>query len=226
MYNYLIIVEGKNDAVFIKDYISYLYNNVVLEKDLPKEKILKNDTIVIKILVAGGYTAISKYLRIRLEELNDQKFKILIIQDADDPVKDKENGGVVLRKKYLNNIQSELSVEFNTFLFPNNNSDGDIETLLLKIVNEEKHQNSFNCYKSYVDCISQIADKKHSDELLEAKHKVFCYIRTYNGVHNAKEENRNFNNEFWDLSNEELNPLKNFFNDCFALGNIYKGVQI
>jgi hypothetical protein len=216
MKSFLIIVEGKNDAVFIKDYLSFLYG-FILKDETPKKKVLVSDNLTITILAAGGYTAISKCLRTRLEEIRDMNIKLIVIQDADDPHKDPLNGGKELRNKYLNEIKSDLLVDFDTFLFPNDKDNGDIETLLLRIVNEEKYNKSYKHYKNYSDSLCEIADIVHSQELLQEKCKVYSYIRTYNGMESAKEENRKFINEYWNLTTEELSPLRRFFEKHFTM---------
>jgi len=210
MEKYLIFVEGKADATFIRDYLIYLNNSLDLLKDNQKEKELRNKTSFIKIVVAGGYTAIQKHLKIRFEEITDFNYKILVIQDADNPEKNPDNGGIALRLKYLEGIKKELKIYFETFLFPNNETDGDLETLLLKIVNKEQFKKSFDCYKKYVDCSKLIAPIEHSNELLEDKNVVFNYFRTYYGMDNAKEEKRIFTDEYWSFSSEQLEPLKLF----------------
>jgi hypothetical protein len=206
---YLIVVEGKTDIIFLKDYLIHLNNSLYVTKNLDKknkqEIILKSEDIEIKILVAGGYTVIKedKFLQ-SLRTYKDDEYIILLVQDADNP--NKENGGVKNRIKYLDNS----SIDFNTFLFPNNEDDGDLETLLLRIKKNEKYDISHGCYQSYINCTKEI-NPQWSAELEEDKSLVFNYFRTYYGMENSKEENRRYEVNYWDFESEALNPLKIFF---------------
>ena len=100
---------------------------------------------------------------------------------------------------------------------------GDLETLLLQIVNKEKYNKSIECYEAYADCVKKISNKDgYRKELLMDKYKIFSYFRTYNGIVNAKEENRKFNSVYWNFTDEFLSPFENFFSKIFAKGIIEK----
>ena len=213
MEKYLIFVEGKADATFIRDYLSFLNKSLTIIKDNQKDKELRNTESFIKIIVAGGYTAIHKHLKIRFEEIQDFNYKILVIQDADNPEKDPSNGGKELRLKYLDEIKEKFKINFETFLFPNNENDGDLETLLLKIVNKEKFNLAYDCYKKYADCTNEISNEEFGEELLEDKRLVFNYFRTYYGMEMAREEKRIFTIEYWRFTSKKLEPLKKFLNN-------------
>lgn len=210
MSKFVILVEGKCDIVFLRDYLFYLYNDLQIIKDEKKEKIFKFNDTIIKISAVGGYTAITKHLNVLFQEIKDFNNRIIIIQDADSS--DNENGGVKNRRKYLNDVKKNLELDFETFLFPNNKDDGDLETLLLKIVDSEKFGASYNCYEKYAKCSEVVSPKEYSDELLERKNKVFNYFRTYYGMEKAKEENRVFDPGYWNLSDDALNSFKLFIN--------------
>ncbi len=209
MQKYLIIVEGKADIIFIKDYLIFLYSNLKIIKKLSKknkkEIILESNSIKIKILIAGGYTMIKEDRFITsIKEYISDEYKIILIQDADDPTKD--DGGVENRMEYLNKI----NIEFKTFLFPNNKSNGDLETLLLQIKNSDKYDKFFKCYEEYINCIKSNTKVDFIDELQEDKNKVFSYFTSYYGMENAKEENREYLQEYFDFTSDKIKPLKEF----------------
>ncbi|MDQ7083791.1 MAG: hypothetical protein Q9M36_02185 [Sulfurovum sp.] len=211
MERYLIIVEGKADIIFIKDYLIFLDSSLELKEDNRKKQqylSIASSSKIIKIFYSGGYTKI-KPSKTRIEKLQmdngiKETYKILVIQDADDPTKD--DGGVVNRIEYLNNI----NIEFQTFLFPNDEDDGDLETLLIKIVKHENYDKSFICYENYVNCVKKISEEKFANELLEDKNRVFNYFRTYYGMEDSKEENRKYILDYWDFKSDALKPLKKF----------------
>lgn len=92
--------------------------------------------------------------------------KILIIFDAD---KDYESN-----KKEILKIVSESKQtisEEQIFLFPNNQDDGDLETLLLEIA---KHKEFINCFEGYLDCIKKTEHCKPIKNI--RKNKLYAYL--------------------------------------------------
>ena len=202
------------DIIFLRDYIKFLQKDCTInQKSLSKNKYLEikvpKKNIEIKILIGGGYTAIVNLSK-TITSYIDEGYKVFVIQDADN--QNKENGGVNNRIQYLNNLKTEKCIDFSIFLFPNNKDDGDLETLLLRIKNESKYKITDECYIKYIECISNFSNQIFIDELKEDKNKVFNYIRTYYGMDNAKEQNRCYETDYWDLNHNELKPLKMFLN--------------
>jgi len=219
MSKYLIIVEGKADAVFLKEYLWFIYNrntDFIKSPNPSKVKIGSPinvfDTPTVKVLISGGCTNIKKY-KTTLMEHRDEGYKVIFIQDADDPSKD--FGGVESRIQFLENQQKEIGVNFDVFLFPNHNDDGDLETLLISLVMENKYDPFFLHYFHYVENTGELNEGMHSLELLDNKLKVFNYCQVYHGMEKAKEENREYNLLYWDLSNKSLVPLQSFFKNTF-----------
>lgn len=210
MNKFLILVEGKADATFLRDYLTYLFKLETI-KQLKKSIELQNDEIFIEILIAEGYSAILN-LKSRIEDYFFVKeYKILVIQDADNPKK--QDGGVTNRNVYLNKVKEELKINFDFFLFPNNKDDGDLENLLLKIVNRELFIKTKDCYLKWIECSKEYSPEEHIKELFDNKHIVYNYFRTFYGMDNAKEEKRRYTDEFWQFSNKNLEPLKTFFEE-------------
>lgn len=213
MQKYLVMVEGKADAPFLRDYLKFLNKDLVVKMDKPMQKELSNEDLFIRIIVTGGKN-ISAKDKTKIQEHLDSAYKIILIQDADSPEKDPNDGGKELREKYFEKVKGELDIDFVTFLFPDDESDGDLETLLFKIINQEKFKKSFDCYKKYSDCSQAISDIA-SKELLENKRILFNYFRTYHGIEKAKEEERIFEAIYWDFTNKFLDPFKGFVNSIF-----------
>ncbi len=216
--NILILLEGKADMSFIRDYLKHIYKDKI--KDNNSTNLLNSTNTIslilnqtkIKIEVVGGVSKIIDNLRAKIQEYKDAEYKILIIQDADDTKKDKKEGGYEQRRKKIAELEKELDTKLQLFLFPNNKDDGDLEKLLLKIANNEKLSSVINCYQKYADCVSEITkNQKLQESLLEDKNKVFTYFRVYTDMQKAKEENRTYTTDLWELDNNELNELRNFF---------------
>ncbi len=121
----LIFVEGPSDKVFLEVYLYFL-------EDLP----IKN----FKVKDVKGKDNLSKRL-LEIEKYD----KTLIIFDAD---KDYESNKKEILKVVLKTKQT-ISEE-QIFLFPNNQDDGDLETLLLEIA---KHDEFLKCFEGYLECI-------------------------------------------------------------------------
>jgi hypothetical protein len=76
----------------------------------------------------------------------------LIIFDADSQAKAKD-GGCIKRKKALQQILDSKGVQAEIFLFPNDKDDGDVETLLEKLMRKDLHEKFFDCYNDYETCL-------------------------------------------------------------------------
>ncbi len=207
----LIIVEGIADAVFLTKYLCFLFKDneefvpANEENNLGVGKITKVAHYPeIKILIAGGCTKIKKFTT-QIEEYTDSDFSVIVIHDADSTEKDKKFGGFKNRKLYLENVQKDYKITFKSFLFPNNKDDGDLENLLLSIISKDKFNQYFSCYEKYIGCIKEFSG--FTPELLENKNKIYNYLQVFLGSKYAKEKNRKFETEYWDMTSESLTPL-------------------
>lgn len=221
MPKYLIVVEGKADAVFLKEYLSYVFkNNANFKKPSISDKIEMGKSIsvfdvpIVKVLISGGCTNIKKY-KTPLLEHRDEGYKVIFIQDADDPSKD--YGGITMRMHFLETQKKELGVDFDVFLFPNHKDDGDLETLLISIAKEDKYNPFYRHYGHYVESTGELNERVHCIELLDNKLKVYNYCQVYTGMEKAKEENREYEIIYWDLDHYLLEPLLSFLKSIVNL---------
>ncbi|GAA6844666.1 hypothetical protein AOH207_05640 [Helicobacter pylori] len=145
----LIFVEGSSDRFFLEVYLLYLY----FQEKFP----IKN----FKVQNVDGKNNLSKRL-LEIEKYD----KTLIILDAD---KDYESN----KKEILKIVSKTKQIisEEQIFLFPNNQDDGDLETLLLEIA---KHEKFINCFESYLDCIKK---KEHYKPIKNIrKNMLYAYL--------------------------------------------------
>lgn len=210
----IIFVEGCSDAVFLNDLIfTLLPENSSRFKDLNKfnrgRSIKISETPHIEIFVAGGCTSILKY-KIKIKEYNDEGYNILLIQDADNPVKDTFIGGVKKRTEYLDKIKDDHKIEFKTFLFPNNNNDGDLEDILMQLVLENKYISFYENYFNYSNNVKTFSNEIYSNELMQKKYLIYNYSQVYHGMIMSNEKNRDYLNDHWDLEHQCLDPIKAF----------------
>jgi hypothetical protein len=192
MENILIFAEGKADIKFLKDYISEIYKIPINGKSF---------------IETGGYTALFKPDNIiQMQRNENEGGKNLIIFDTDDDFE--------LRVEYLTKGKRKYEVDFDLFLFPNNANSGNLETLLLKIVNYENHDFYFECFDDFINCLSKgISPEKIKEfEVPDLKAKVFTYLSFFK--QDAKEEKRNYKNSiFWNLHHAATKPLKSFLDN-------------
>lgn len=161
----LIFVEGPSDKVFLEAYLYFL-------EDIP----IKN----FKVKDVTGKDNLSKRL-LEIEKYD----KTLIIFDAD---KDYESN----KKEILSKTQQKITEE-QIFLFPNNQDDGDLETLLLEIA---KHDEFLKCFEGYLECIKS---KEHYKPIKNIrKSKWYAYLEVFE-LQNFFKDKRNKN----DKKNEE-----------------------
>ncbi|PUD79614.1 hypothetical protein C2R62_03855 [Helicobacter pylori] len=145
----LIFVEGPSDKVFLEVYLYFL-------EDLP----IKN----FKVQNIKGKDNLSKRL-LEIEKYD----KTLIIFDAD---KDYESNKKEILK-VVSKTKQTISEE-QIFLFPNNQDDGDLETLLLEIA---KHDEFLKCFEGYLECIKS---KEHYKPIRNIrKNMLYAYLEVF-----------------------------------------------
>ncbi|GAA9658399.1 hypothetical protein VN1230_02800 [Helicobacter pylori] len=153
----LIFVEGPSDRFFLEVYLLYLY----FQEKFP----IKN----FKVQNVDGKGNLSKRL-LEIEKYD----KTLIIFDAD---KDYESN----KKEILKIVSKTKQIisEEQIFLFPNNQDDGDLEDLLLKIA---KHDKLIKCFEKYLKCIECkcIGIKEHCKPIKKIrKNMLYAYLEAF-----------------------------------------------
>ncbi|GAA7143378.1 DUF3226 domain-containing protein [Helicobacter pylori] len=188
----LIFVEGPSDKVFLEAYLYFL-------EDIP----IKN----FKVKDVTGKDNLSTKRLLEIEKYD----KTLIIFDAD---KDYESNKKEILK-VVSKTKQTISEE-QIFLFPNNQDDGDLETLLLEIA---KYDEFLKCFEGYLECIK---NKEHYKPIKNIrKNMLYAYLEVF-GLENLtktdgkdkikekhKEEYEKLK-EVIDFSLNSLIPLKNF----------------
>ncbi|WP_295295039.1 DUF3226 domain-containing protein [uncultured Brachyspira sp.] len=187
---YLILVEGKADKKFIEDYIEYNYKNI-------------NENIKIEINNGNSF---NETKIINIKKYIDDNYKLIVIFDADNDI-----------NKSIDNIKTNLKNyhldDKDIFLFPNNKDSGSLEDLLINIAVRKE---IINCFDNYIECIKLLENINVPID----KSKIYAYLDSIKGYdkNRIKEEERDYTNkEIWDIYNDFLNPLKEFFNKYFTL---------
>ncbi|GAA7831190.1 DUF3226 domain-containing protein [Helicobacter pylori] len=196
----LIFVEGPSDKVFLEVYLYFL-------EDLP----IKN----FKVQNIKGKDNLFKRL-LEIEKYD----KTLIVFDADIKKENQErDAGFDNKLKHIREKFKEKGTDFpkeQIFLFPNNQDNGDLETLLLEIA---KHDEFLKCFEGYLECIKS---KEHYKPIKNIrKNMLYAYLEAL-GLENLdifddkgkiKEEHKEEYEklkEVIDFNSNSLIPLKNF----------------
>ncbi len=146
-----------------------------------------------------------------------------IIFDADIKKENQESdAGFDNKLKHIREKFKEKGIDFpkeQIFLFPNNQDDGDLETLLLEIA---KHDEFLKCFEGYLECIKS---KEHYKPIKNIrKSKWYAYLEALglenltkidifdneSKIKNKHEENHRKLKEMVDFNSESLIPLKIF----------------
>jgi hypothetical protein len=213
-----IFVEGAADQVFVKDVIVHHFKLRFERVGVGKGFNFISESIL--IASTGGWTRLAEQGNIDYFAENIEG-KNLLIFDADDS--SKTQGGYAERLAAIDKLLNDRGVtNFNTFLFPSGEASGDLETLLMGILNAEKKEAFFKCFDSLEECLKEIKDLGDLTTP-NGKAKVFSFASTFlpdskKQQNKAKEENRNYlDRSLWDLDHKALNPLVVFLEEHLAI---------
>ncbi len=189
-------IKYTNEYYFIEQYLHYLYPGIT-DDDY-------------SITCVGGKDNLKNYDNL-MKQNSAAGYCNIVIFDCDDP---STGGGFAQRTRHLEDVKTEYGVDFDFFLFPNNNDDGAFEELLLNIINPQ-HKGLIDCFDKYEMCIG---GQDASGELYETpntKAKIYSYITSFKRSRKERERikggNWDFQNvKYWNLDAEYLKPLKEF----------------
>lgn len=205
-------VEGIADQKFLADVITKWYGLSFSFKDKTFECLDPEKQFHLKIRNTGGIASfITKdgWKNIeRLFEINKENgVKNIVIPDADDNHKNQTD-------RVLATTEGVITNE-TLYLWPDNQSNGDLENLLEKIIHPD-HQTIFDCWNAYENCLKQQSGKKYTTPA--RKTKIYAYLEALLGETKSekkkiKEPERDYTNaNHWilDENHTSLKPLKNF----------------
>ncbi|WRA44351.1 hypothetical protein KVL46_01830 [Helicobacter pylori] len=174
-----------------------------------------------------------KNIKSILNNENHRYKQVCIIFDADIKEESQESdAGFNNKLKHIREKFKEKGIDFpkeQIFLFPNNQDDGDLETLLLKIA---KHDEFLKCFEGYLECIKS---KEHYKPIKNIrKNMLYAYLEAlglenltktnigvFDGKGKIKEEHQEEYEklkEVIDFNSNSLISLKNFLGQ-FAENN-------
>lgn len=140
--------------------------------------------------------------------------QVIVLADADTIAK---GYGYAKRKQDIDNGMTAKGISFPYFLYPDNCSDGDVETLMLSTAQRNSHIVFFDCFEDYEKCVSGVKDSNGNPKYNapDLKGKLHTYMSAQKLPRKLRDrlgrgdwlfEDINF----WDLNVSDLDPLKSF----------------
>lgn len=200
--SYTIFVEGDADSQLIKQLIEYL------KVDTSQGEIIKTDGCSSLLSPKREKTFLNQMRRMTADG-----GKNLVVFDADNDFENKKNELLSWKDRNL--------VDFELFLFPNNEHSGDLEDLLVDMINPENTP-VMDCWEQYEESLKTIELPWRQGQPLTIpakKTKIYAYLETLLGTSGSeknkiKEKNRDYLNEnHWDKNAPILRNLLNFLSD-------------
>lgn len=199
--NLVIYVEGDSDKKLLEFLLSYW--NITIDK----------------ILLSNGYTNLNLVAK-DIKNYNKKGIKVLVLFDADSSDSNDKNNGFKNKTNYLNSKKIELSIEFETYLFPNNENDGDLEFFIRNI---SKYKELYDCWDNLWLCVKNKETKEQNFSLEGSKTMLYYYIaRLFENTKPQIEEMKkyqskiDFSDNKWEIEKSEYAlKLKNFIEKLY-----------
>ncbi|WP_231227159.1 DUF3226 domain-containing protein [Helicobacter pylori] len=182
----LIYTEGKSDKNFLswcldvwknEDHFDQAHFDIIYVEG--KDKLFSDE--------------FCKRIENILKNKNQEYRQVCIIFDADKKESQESDAGFDNKLEHICKELKEKRIDFpreQIFLFPNNQDDGDLETLLSEIAN---HKEFINCFESYLDCIKK---KEHYKPIKNIrKNMLYAYLEVF--------ELQKFFQYKWDTNNKK-----------------------
>lgn len=196
---YSIFVEGVADKRFVEQLIKFVF-----DADVPPGS----------VIVTQGYASLTKSSKIQtysnlMKRTSDEGGVNLVIFDADNDIES--------RRMQLLDWKKANNVDFELFLLPDNTRNGELEDLLVQIINPA-NQPVMRCWDDYESSLKQVILPWKSGGLtLPAKKtRIYAYLEALLGSSRSekdkiKEINRDYiNKDFWNLDADALSALIHF----------------
>lgn len=140
--------------------------------------------------------------------------QVIVLADADTIAK---RQGYAQRKAKIENDMVTHAVSFPYFLYPNNQDDGDVETLMESAARRDLHTVFFDCFEDYEKCVSGTKDESGNPiyNVPDLKSKLNTYMRAQKLPRKLRDRFGSgdwlFDNaDYWNLNVATLLPLKEF----------------
>ena len=140
--------------------------------------------------------------------------QVLVLIDADTVAK---GYGFAKRKTDIDKEMQAIKVSFPYFIYPNNQDDGEVETLMEAAARRDLHQVFFDCFEDYEKCVLGAKDEQGQPlyNTPNLKGKLHTYISSQKLSNKFRRRLGSgdwlFSDpNYWNLNAAALQPLKNF----------------
>lgn len=212
----VICVEGEDDYLFVCQLLKHLGVGDLLAKEkhaLSKKRQMKNNVEVGRICVCiiGGNetTLFSEDVWPLFEDAFNLSGETLILLDAD------ENPSA--KRQTISDFadKADWFDADSVFLLPNNEKQGDLETLLIELSRDDKFR---ECYDGYLQCLKSAGFRR-----LGRKDRIHDYCQAVCGKRPRKCDYFAPDSPYWNAESECLRPLKDFLKNRLSLLPAPKG---
>lgn len=139
-----IYIEAKHQRTSEYNFLS-----AIIAKNFP-------DKEVEFICMDGVANLFSESIINNIQQSQDEGDHVLVVLDADFPNK---GWGYVARRKDVLAKMCANNLDFPLFLYPNNQDDGDVETLLESLACKDLHKEWWGCFEDYEMCVKGIRNE-------------------------------------------------------------------
>ena len=179
-----VFVEGSADKVFLECLLRHLSISHV-----------HTDTI-------GGEVSALPNVKNEIYKSRDRGDRIAVVLDADSNPSNRRNEFLRMRDTLSIPIDDN-----HCFLVPNNQDQGDLETLLEQISVPERRE-VYDCFGRHEECIRMLSDSK-AYRPPDRKQRIYTYCWA-NRIETQPAERDYCDSRYWDLDAGAIEPLKEF----------------
>jgi hypothetical protein len=207
-----IYCEGVTDQLFVADCIETWFP-IKLKREKKKSNkkkwnIYRSDRKV-EIKEIGGCDMIRETGLVRDEMIDNTELGgvNILIFDADYTGKENGNKGIEPCRQKMNGLRKAFNLEFEQYIWPNNQEDGVIEHIIREMIPKEK-KGVMDCIEVYAKCI-----EKHNGFNLrvpDQKNVLSSYAYVHDCGQNQPSDMDYKANEIWNLNHKEIPYLENF----------------
>ena len=200
-----IYCEGITDQLFIADVVEKFFD-IIIDRRRKKNKINKciSENVIEIINISGISSLRTDFVIDSL--IDNQKLGgvNIVIFDADWKEIGNGNKGIKNCRQKLDNLKSEKNLDFEYYIWPNNQDDGQLENLLCELIPNSKKP-IFNCIETNKNCLNSL--NNGSIKKIGLKEVINFYLNT---CYQSTDE-RNYNDKnFWSLDENVSSNFQNF----------------
>lgn len=200
-----IFIEAKNNKTSEFHFLKAVLNRFFPDKEVGF------------IFMDGIDNLFNEAIRNQMALARESGEQVLVFADADTEAK---GWGCQKRKAAIEKGSSDHDVSFPYFLYPDNQSDGDVETLMECAARRDLHRVFFDCFEDYEKCVSGVTDDKGEAlySVPNLKGKLHTYINSQR-LSNTQRKRLGHGdwlfeeNMYWNLDIDALQPMKKFLED-------------